>query len=511
MAARTGQEYLDGLRRSKRELWLGNERVENIADHPALSGGAKSMARLYDIQHEHPEDCLFPDPETGEPISTSHITPRSKEDLQLRGRGIQRVADATVGMMGRSPDYVNCCFGGFVGQTELWVGPDESNEEGAHNLIEWQKRARREDLACTHAIINPTNDYSQELLVAGKPAPVHKVSETAETIIVRGAKALGTLAPYADELTVWPGQPLFQEGTEAYALSFAIPMDTPGLILLCRDSAAATTGNNFDRPLSSQFDEQDAFVIFDDVEIPKERVFINGDRGIYNTALANGFFPNMQQHTTIRALTKLQFALGLAARIAETINDRSDHTVDMLGELYSYVELTQTALLLSVEHCHEYPGGVVFPDDVPLDVMRIMLPQWMPRALEIIKLIGRHNLLATPTKAMLEDPRLAELIDVTLAGAEGKNAVDRIALYRLAWDFVGSFLAGRHDLYERFYIGSARQGKKVLWMNAQGQFAESYAAIGDGHQARKRAPSRRRADELVESMLTRVTAVPSLT
>ncbi|MEU2778171.1 4-hydroxyphenylacetate 3-hydroxylase N-terminal domain-containing protein [Streptomyces sp. NPDC007162] len=504
MPARTGQQYLDGLRRSKRELWLGNERVDDIVDHPALSGGAKSMARLYDIQHEHPEDCLVPDPETGEPINVSHITPRSKEDVLLRGRGIQRIADATVGMMGRSPDYVNCCFGGFVGQAELWAGPDKSNEEGAHNLVSWQKKARREDLACTHAIINPTNDYSQELLVTGKAAPVHKVSETADSIVVRGAKALGTLAPYADELTVWPAQPLFQEGAGPYALSFAIPMDTPGLIFLCRDSAAATKDSAFDRPLSSRFDEQDAFVIFDDVEIPKERVFLDGHRDIYNSALANGFFPNMQQHTTIRALTKLQFALGLAARIAETVNDSSDHTVDMLGELYCYVELTQNALSLAEEHCREYPGGVVFPDDTPLDVMRVMLPQWMPRAVEIIKLVGRHNLLATPSKAMIDDPRLAGLIDVTLAGAEGKNAVDRVALYRLAWDFVGSFLAGRHDLYERFYIGSARQGKKVLWMNAQGQFAKGYAAIGDGQKARRRAPSRRRADELVGSLLARM-------
>jgi 4-hydroxyphenylacetate 3-monooxygenase len=104
---------------------------------------------------------------------------------------------------------------------------------------------------------------------------------------------------------------LFQDGAEPYALSFSIPMDTPGLIFLCRDSAVATNGNTFDRPLSSRFDEQDAFVIFDDVEIPKDRVFVNGQRDFYNSALANGFFPNMQQHTTIRALIKLQFALGL--------------------------------------------------------------------------------------------------------------------------------------------------------------------------------------------------------
>lgn len=499
--ARTGEEYLRDLRSSRRQLWLGGERVDDVAEHPQLAGGAAAMAMLFDIQHEFPDECLMGDPETGDPISTSHMTPRSKDDLVRRRLGMQRVADATVGMMGRSPDYVNSCFGGFVGQPEMWSGPDGSNAEGFENLVAWQKEARRRDLACTHAIINPTNDYATELLVAGRPAPAHKVAETADSIIVRGGKALATLAPYSDELTVWPAQPLFQEGTEPYALSFAIPMDTPGLILLCRDSVASTSGSPLDRPLSSRFDEQDAFVIFDDVEVPKQRVFLDGNLAVYNSALTNGFFPNMQQHTTIRGLTKLQFALGVAARIAETINDASDATIDMLGELLCCVELTRSALLLSEEHAHEYLGGVVFPDNRPLDPMRIMMNQWMPRAIEIIKLIGRHNLLATPSREAFADEHLAALIEETLQPANGTSAQSRVALYRLAWDFAGSALAGRHDLYERFYIGSARQNRKVLWLSSQGKTGD-YAGIGEGFERRRlQTPVRDRASALVDSML----------
>ncbi len=88
MGARTGEAFLKGLQSRRRELWLGDERVNDVTEHPALAGAATALAAVFDLQHEHPEDCLMPDPETGEPINVSHMIPRSKEDLQRRHRGL---------------------------------------------------------------------------------------------------------------------------------------------------------------------------------------------------------------------------------------------------------------------------------------------------------------------------------------------------------------------------------------------------------------------------------------
>ena len=77
---------------------------------------------------------------------------------------------------------------------------------------------------------------------------------------MRGARILATLAPFADEIAVYPALPL-PSGADAYALSFAIPLDTPGLLFLCGDSASSPGADPFDRPLSGRFDEQDAVVI----------------------------------------------------------------------------------------------------------------------------------------------------------------------------------------------------------------------------------------------------------
>ena len=464
MGARTGEQFLDGLRKTRRQLWLGDERIDDVTQHPALAGAAQTLAGVFDRQHRFADECLIPDSETGEPINISHMFPRSIDDLKRRNRGLSRIAEATVGLMGRTPDYMNVKFASFAARPSFWAGPDQRNARGAENLVRFQKRLARDDVSLTHTIIQPTVNKATDAKLAGKGANLHKVGDTAGGIVVRGAKVLATLAPFADEIVVYPGPPI-PAGAEAYALAFALAVDTPGLLFLCRDSAAAAGAHPFDRPLSSRFDEQDAVVIFDDVEIARERVFLDGDVEIHNGIGRSGISNNMTNQSTLRALTKLEFAYGLATRMAEAINDQSPATLEMLGEISSYVEVTRSAVLLSAEHGYHVGGGVWFPDGRPLHPMRSLLATWFPRVNEIITLIGSHNLLATPTRAQLDDATLRPLIDEFLGGANDVDAERRAALFRLAWDFVGSGLGGRNALYERFYLTSASRNRRNTHLN----------------------------------------------
>jgi len=462
MGARSGEAFLKGLRARKREVWLGDERVDDVTEHPALAGAAGTLASVFDRQLEYPDDCLMPDPETGEPINVSHMIPHSKEDLQRRHRGLVRLAEATVGLMGRTPDYMNVTFAGFAGERLAWLGPDGRNEEGVANLAAFQRQLAREDICLTHTIVHPTVDRVADQSFANNPVPLHKVADTEHGIVVRGARILSTLAPFADEIAVYPGHPLAPDATPPYALSFSIAMDTPGLIFLCRDSASTPGANLFDRPLSSRFDEQDAFVIFDDVEVPRDRVFIDGDLDVYNSVMGpTAWWPNIMQQTTLRALTKLEFAYGLASRMAEAVNDTTPGTLEMLGEILGYMEVTRSSVLLAEEHAYDWGEGVWFPDARPLHPMRAILATWFPRVNDILLTIGSHNLLATPSRAMLDDARLRPLIDEFLHGTEGVAAEDRAALYRLAWDFVGSNLGARNELYERNYLASAKTNRTL--------------------------------------------------
>ena len=462
MPARTGAQFLEGLRARQREVWMGQERIDDVTAHPQLEGAARSLAAVFDCQHAFPDDCLMDDPDAGGPTNVSHMIPRSVDDLKRRHRGLRRIAECSVGIMGRTPDYMNVTFAGFAGERGAWLGPDKKNVEGHDNLRAYQRMVARDDLSLTHAIVHPTIDRVKDASFAGNPVPLHKVADTATGIVVRGARILATLAPFADEMTVYPGHPLPPDATDEYAMSFAVPMDTPGLIFLCRDSAATVGSNRFDHPLSSRFDEQDAFVIFDDVEVPRERVFIDGDIEIYNTVMGpTAWWPNIMQQTTIRALTKLEFAYGLACRMAEAVNDASAPTLEMLGELSTMVEVTRSAVLLSEEHAFDRGDGAVFPDGRPMHPMRAMLAAWYPRVREILMVIGSHNLLAAPSQAMLGDVRLRPMIDEFLHGANDVDAERRAAIYRLAWDFIGSGLGSRNELYERNYLASARTNRTL--------------------------------------------------
>lgn len=456
MAARTGEQFLSGLG-DGRELWVGGDKVGSIADHPALAGAARAVAEVFDLQHRHADDCLMPDPESGEPINVSHMIPRSREDLYRRHRGLERIAEYSVGLMGRTPDYMNVTFAGFAGRADEWA--INGNEQGAQNLVNYQKKLARDDLSLTHTIVHSTVNLATGTVPDGfDAAQLHKVEQSAHGIVVRGSRVLATLAPFADELAVYPGAPM-PGAAPQHALTFCIPMDTPGLKFICRDSVAVNT-NKFDHPLSSRFDEQDAFVIFDDVEVPHDRLFIDANLEAYNTVMQSSWWPNIMHQTMIRAQTKLDFARGLSLRMAAAINRDDSQTQQMLGEIAMFAEFARASIYAGEQAAHEYGNGMWCCELPPLLALRAALPAWFPRVNEIIRQIGSHNLLTTPSRSALNDPELRPLIDRYLMGV-GVDAEQRDRIFRLAWDFTGTALGSRNEQYERFYLGSVGRNLTV--------------------------------------------------
>ena len=112
----------------------------------------------------------------------------------------------------------------------------------------------------------------------------------------------------------------------------------------------------------------------------------------------------------------------------------------------------------------ESPAGTWFPDVRPLHALRATLPFWFPRVNEIIRLLGSHNMFAAPTQTQMKNPELKPLLDKYLRGAKDVSAEDRVRVFRLAWDFVGSSLASRNEQYERFYLASGARNRQMAEM-----------------------------------------------
>ncbi len=452
VGARTGQQYLDELGRDEREIWLDGEKVTNPLEHPLLRSGAESIARVYDLQHEHAAEMLMPSPDGDHQVNVTHVIPRSKADLERRRRAIEITASATAGMMGRTPDYLNVTFACFAGRSDVWAR--RGNERGAENIVAYHRLMRDTDLSTTHTIINPQVDRSMpEAEQAAGEVALHKVGEGSEGIVVRGARMLATLAPFADELTVYPGSDIRpQDGN--YALAFAIPMATPGLRFLCRDSFAKSR-SRFDYPLSSRFDEMDAVAVFDDVVVPWDRVFLVGDPEGYSEVITEtGWRGHIMHQAMSRAHIKLLFAFGLGHLIANTTGVvRFDHIQEKLGQIWNMAELARSAIVAAEAGSYLDAGGVWYPDDRPFLALRGEMPKWMPKVNELLQLIGGGGFMCTPTEADLRGP-MADDIKKYFQAA-GADAERRIRLFRLAWDYLGSDLGGRSELYERFYLSDS--------------------------------------------------------
>jgi 4-hydroxyphenylacetate 3-monooxygenase len=469
--ARTGAQFLEALGQGGREIWLKGEKITHPLDHPELREAALSLARVFDLQHQHADEMLAPSPAGGDSmVNVTHLIPRAREDLERRRRAFELVASLSGGTMGRTPDYLNVTFACFAGRADVWAR--RGNEQFADNLVAYQALMRDRDLSTTHALMNPQVDRNQpEADQAMGQVALHKTGETDDAIVVRGARMLATLAPFADELLIYPGSDIRpQDGR--YALSFAVPIATPGLRFICRDSYSRQR-DPFDYPLSSRFDEMDAVVIFDDVEIPKERVFLDGDTVGYSEVITDtGWRGHIMHQAFTRAYVKLSFALGLGHLIANTTGVvRFDHVQEKLGQIWALSELARSAIVAAEAGASLDEGGVFYPDDRPFIALRGEMPKWLPRCNELLQLIGGGGFMATPSKADFEGP-LREKIDLYFQSA-GADAERRVKLFRLAWDFLGSELGGRGELYERFYLSDSWRMTALAYTIADKSFPES--------------------------------------
>lgn len=469
MAARTGQEYLEGLK-DDREVWLGNEKID-VLTHPAFQGSLKGMAGYFDWQHKYSDECLVKDEITGELMTASLILPKNDKDLISRGKCFEQLAKYSNGMLGRTPDYCNVALTGYVSRVDAFI--KGGHPEWAKNLQDFHREVIEKDLSLTHTIIQPQPDKSVSDLngINGEIA-LHVVERRADCIVVSGAKILATLGPFADELFVYPSAPIVGEGTADHALSFSIPVGTKGLITVCRDHYEVDTSVK-NAPFSSRFDEQDAYVIFDKVEVPLNRIFMDGDLEFYNKTVIDqlGRYGNITQQTAIRAAVKLEFAYNLCTRMAEVVkSDKRPEVIMMLGEIWSYSALTRSSITAGSVGAHDWGNGAYFFDESPMRALIANMPEWMIRVNDIIKIIGSHNLLATPSMDAFDNPEMGDLLRQYMPAANDSSAEERSQIFRIAWDFAGSALGGRVELYERYYLTSQPRNQMFAHVNAQKNF-----------------------------------------
>src|SRR4029453_409250 len=198
---RSGGEYMGSLR-DGRSVILDGERVDDVTTHPAFAEAVRSVARLYDLAHNPAtrETMTYPSPRDGRPVNKACLIPRSGEDLAARRVAIKTWADATYGLMGRSPDHVASFFAGFAGALETFA---RGGQQFAEHLHRFYEKARDEDLYLSYTIIHPTVDRSKPAHQQPEPHLYASVlEERGDGIVLRGAQMLGTGSVMSDYIFV---------------------------------------------------------------------------------------------------------------------------------------------------------------------------------------------------------------------------------------------------------------------------------------------------------------------
>ncbi|MGE0861110.1 MAG: 4-hydroxyphenylacetate 3-hydroxylase N-terminal domain-containing protein, partial [Gammaproteobacteria bacterium] len=378
--------------------------------------------------------------------------PRTHEHLRLKREAYMTWARANCGMIGRSPDFLNVMLAALAAKRGFFA---EASPAGADAMVDYWKYIAKHDLFLTHALLDPQLDKNKLRHQQSDPGIcLRVVDENSDGLVLSGIKRIATAAPYADEILVWPFPPAFQPGEEAYANVFAVPMNAKGLKTICRVSYA-THGKRRDFPLSSRFDEMDATVVFDNVLVPWERVFVNQDIALLNRMYRETRMRELTAHqTNARLEVKLGFVYALVVRLAEAQGlDTKPDIMEMLGEAVVRVEmLRNTTRAAEYQATVDPENGLLYPDLAALQVGRAWGPIVYPDLVKMVRRMGGGALVQVPVSLDEFDSPVGPHIERALRGA-AMSGVSKTQLLKLAWDVCGSEFGARHELYEMNYAG----------------------------------------------------------
>jgi 4-hydroxyphenylacetate 3-monooxygenase len=449
----TGAEYLQGLR-DGREIWLYGERVKDVTTHPAFRNAARMVARLYDALHDPTQQAvLTTETDTGSGGRTHKFfrASRSAQELLEARDAIATWARIGYGWMGRSPDY-KASFLATLGGNSDFYAPYQDNARRIY------RETQEKVLYLNHAIINPPVDRNRPPHEV-KDVFVHVEQETDAGLIVSGAKvvATGSALTHYNFIGQYSTLPLQQE---EFAVVFVLPMDAPGLKLLCRPSyemAAAVMGSPFDYPLSSRLDENDSILVLDHVLIPWENVLIYRDlEKVANFFPVSGFLNRFTFHGATRLAVKLDFIAGLFMKAVEATGSNQFRGVQAaVGEVLAWRHTFWGLTTAMATNPNPGPNGTVLPNVDYGVAYRVLAPTVYPRIKQLIEEIVASGLIYINSNAAdFKIPELRSYLDKYLRGSNGYDAENRIKLMKLLWDAIGSEFGGRHELYERNYAGN---------------------------------------------------------
>jgi 4-hydroxybutyryl-CoA dehydratase/vinylacetyl-CoA-Delta-isomerase len=461
MGLRTAEQYLQGLRDGRYVTFRG-ERVEDVTTHEHLGIGARHTALDFELAEgaEHRELFTWTDDE-GETHSRYFKRPENSQDLLNRREMIETSTRAGASVVLLVKEIGTDAL--FALDLVTRVVDAKAGTEYNNRVAAFHKHCRDADLTLAVAQTDVKGDRS--LLPTQQEHPdyyLHIVEEREDGIVVRGAKAHTTGTPFVDEIIVLPTRAIGEDDAD-YAVAFAIPVNTPGVKLLASPFGAGDNPSAFHSPVSSAHRLVDTLTVFDDVFVPKDRVFLQKE---WQAAgfLANTFV-EFHRFTAVSYKPPLcDLFIGSAALLADFNGiEKASHVRDKLMKLIAWTETVRGLSRAAAFDCRVTDFGLAVPNIVQTNLAKYHFASQYHQAIGWVQDIAGGLVVTGPDEADLANTEIRAYIDRFLGGRAGVSAEDRLRALNLVRDLTASDFGGYNQFLAIHAEGSIEAQKITIY------------------------------------------------
>ncbi len=431
MALMTGEQYLESLRKLHPRIYMFGKQIPCAVDDPILRPSVNSVKMTYDLAQMPEYESLMTTTSsiTGKKINRFCHIHQSPEDLILKVK-MQRLCGQKTG----------ACFQRCVGMdafNAVWSTAYEVDK--AHgtgyfeNFKKYMEYVQEEDLVVDGAMTDPKGDRGlAPHAQADGDLFLRVVERRPDGVVVRGAKAHQTGASNSHEILVMPTQAMKPDDKD-YAIAFAVPIDAEGIFMIVGRQSCDTRkleDGTLDRG-NPTFGGMEALVIFDNVFVPNDRIFLNGETE-FATMLVDRFASYHRQSYGGCKVGVGDVLIGAAALAAEFNGAaKASHVKDKLIEMTHLNETLYSGGIACSANGWKTASGNYMVDTLLANVCKQNVTRFPYEIARLAEDLAGGIMVTCPSETDLRDPELGPYVEKYLKGVDSVPTINRLKIMRL--------------------------------------------------------------------------------
>ena len=430
---KTAQEYIDSMKRMRFELYMFGEQVTDHVDNPIIRPAMNCMAATYELA----EESKFPQYQELM-TATSHLTGKNVNRFCHIHQSVEDLVNKS--KMGRVLGaHTGSCFQRCVGMDALnalsivTYDIDRKYGTGYNNrFLEYLRYVQDEDLVCDGAMTDAKGDRGRRPSEQADPDQyLHVVEEKPDGIVVRGNKMHQTGAVNSHEIICMPTRAMLEEDRD-YAISFALPSDSEGIIYIYGRQPCDTRkieSPNMDVG-NILYGGQECMVVFDNVFVPWERVFMYREHDFAGELVEKFASYHRQSYACKSGMGDV--LIGASQLIAEYQGtSKASHIRDKIIDMIQLNETMMSCSLACAYEGHREASGTYFVDSLRANVSKLNVTRFPYDIARLAQDIAGGAIATMPSEKDLKHPRIGKYVAKYLRGVEGIPVENRIRLLRL--------------------------------------------------------------------------------